>query len=486
MSAVMTAALVGAEARPVAVEADLTGVQEGFSVVGLPDAAVREARLRVQSAVTASGCRLPRGRKLVNLSPADIRKEGAAYDLPIALAALVMAREIPPRPVVAMGELGLEGSVRPVASAVAAGVVAAAAGVPCVVPRELAAAVAGLTGADTRPVGSLAEAIAVLEGGGPAPVSADEAPDPVDDVPDLAQVRGQAAARRAVEVAAAGGHHLLLTGPPGAGKSLLAACLPGLLPPLAARERLEVALIRAAAGLPPPGRCRPFRAPHHSASEAALLGGGPGAASPGEVSLAHRGVLFLDELGEFPARLLDGLRQPLEQRVVHVARRGASATFPADVQLVAATNPCPCGHLGDRTAACRCSAALVDRYARRLSGPLLDRIDLRVGVTAVPSDELLGPPGEPTAAVRHRVVAARARQAARGSTNAHLDRPALDGLAITPDADALLAQAVGSGALTARGFDRVRRVARTVADLADRDVIEADDVAEALVLRGGR
>lgn len=197
-------------------------------------------------------------------------------------------------------------------------------------------------------------------------------------------------------------------------------------------------------------------------------------------------MLFLDELGEFPARLLDGLRQPLEQRVVHVARRGASATFPADVQLVAATNPCPCGHLGDRTTPCRCSAALVDRYARRLSGPLLDRIDLRVGVTAVPSDELLGPPGEPTTAVRRRVVAARARQAARGSTNAHLGRPDLDDLPVTAEAGDLLAQAVGSGTLTARGFDRVRRVARTIADLADRDLVEADDVAEALVLRGGR
>ncbi len=481
----MTAALIGSTATTVRVESDVNGVQEGFSVVGLPDAAVREARIRVQSAVAAAGLRLPHGRKVVNLSPADVKKEGSAYDLPIALSSLVLARALPERPVVAMGELGLDGSVRPVASAVAAGVVARAMGHPCLVPGPLAAGVADLTGATTHPVDSLAEAVAVVRGKGPEPAQATTGVRPAPD-PDLSVVRGQPLGRRALEVAAAGGHHLLLSGPPGAGKTLLASCLPGLLPDLDREERLETALVRAAAGLGPGPSTRPFRSPHHTISEAALLGGGSGSPSPGEVSLATNGVLFLDELGEFPARLLDGLRQPLEAGAVHVARRSWRATFPARFQLVAATNPCPCGHLGDRLRACRCSAPQLDRYARRLSGPLLDRIDLRVHLPAVDADAFVASPGESSAEVAGRVRAARAAQSARGLANTDLGRDELDALDFDDEASGLAHDALKRGLVGGRGYDRVRRVARTVADLDDEAVVSGAHVAEALTLRGGR
>jgi len=485
MSAITTATLVGSEPREVTVEADFGGAKESFAVVGLPDAAVREARLRVQSAVAAAGRRLPKGGKLINLSPAGLRKEGPAYDVPIALSALVGAREVPDRPVVAIGELGLDGTVRPVNTAVAAGVVAARSGRPCLVPASMAGEVASLTAATVVPIRSLADAVAVLEGGGPAIAPPEPATCPPPAV-DLAVVRGQPLARRALEVAAAGGHHLLLTGPPGSGKTLLASCLPGLLAPLSDRERLELALVHAAAGLPPPGPTRPFRAPHHSVSEAALLGGGSGVPVPGELSKAHRGVLFLDELGEFPARHLDGLRQPLEAGRVHIARRAAAVAFPADVQLVAATNPCPCGHLGDRLVGCACSPSQVDRYRRRISGPLLDRIDLRVAMPTPTADDLFGPPGESTEVVASRVRDARRRQFDRGRLNRHLDATALDGLATTPEAQDLLRDATERGLVGGRGRDRVRRVARTLADLADEATVGVDHVAEALALRGAR
>lgn len=485
MPVITTATLVGSEPREVTVEADFGGAKESFSVVGLPDAAVREARLRVQSAVAAAGLRLPKGGKLINLSPAGLRKEGPAYDVPIALSALVGAGQVPANPVVAIGELGLDGSVRAVNTAVAAGVVAARSGRKCLVPAPMAAGVSALTGAVVVPIRSLAEAVAVLEGGGPAAEPA-VAGDEIPPGPDLAVVRGQPIARRALEVAAAGGHHLLLTGPPGSGKTLLASCLPGLLPPLSAPERLELALVHAAAGLGPPGPGRPFRTPHHSASEAALLGGGTGIPVPGELSKAHHGVLFLDELGEFPARHLDGLRQPLEAGRVHVARRSASVSFPAAVQLVAATNPCPCGHLGDRLVGCWCTPAQVDRYRRRLSGPLLDRIDLRVFMPTPDPDDLFGPPGEPTADVAGRVLRARAIQAERAVLNRDLGSEALDDLPTSDEGRRLLRDAVERGVLGGRGRDRVRRVARTLADLAGEEPVAAEHVAEALALRGAR
>lgn len=484
MSSVVAAAFVGATPRPVHVDATLQRGKGAFVVVGLPDAAIREACLRVQSAVAASGRRLPGGRIIVNLAPGDLRKEGSGYDLPIALAALQLAGQVPGRSMVAMGELALDGTLRSVRTALAAGVVAARRGIPCLVPSAVAADTAFVTGADVRAVDSLAEAIAVLEADA-VPALPVRRPADVAAVPDLAMVRGQLLARRALEVAAAGGHHLLLNGSPGSGKSLLASTLPGILPPLDAEQRLRVALVWAAAGRDLPGGDRPpFRSPHHTASMAALLGGGSGIPVPGEISLAHHGVLFLDEFGEFPAHLLDGLRQPLENGAVHIARKGVSVRFPADVQLIAATNPCPCGFALDRVRSCTCSGGAVERYTRRLSGPLLDRIDVRVRVTASERAELMGAPGEESAAVAARVAVARARQAARGRLNRSLTRDHLDALVVEAAAERLLGRALDTGMLTGRGYDRIRRVARTIADLDGDDTVGESHVAEALTLRG--
>lgn len=305
------------------------------------------------------------------------------------------------------------------------------------------------------------------------------------NVPDLSEVRGQALARRALEVAAAGGHHLFMHGPPGSGKTMLARRLPGIVPPLTDDQALAAACVWAAAG-----RRRgvdhtpPFRSPHHTASLAALVGGGSGVVVPGEISLASHGVLFLDELGEFPARTLDALRQPLEEGAVAVARRGISVTFPACVQLVAASNPCPCGYAGDRVQSCRCLPAAVERYRRRVSGPILDRFDLRVAVRRPSGDDLRGPPGETTAAVSARVATARAAQRSRGTLNRDLGRSLLDDLPTAGPAGQLLHRAVERSGLTARGFDRIRRVARTLADLEGVDLVEESHVAEALALRG--
>jgi magnesium chelatase family protein len=352
------------------------------------------------------------------------------------------------------------------------------------VAEESAAEAASVQGADIRPVRTLAEAIAVISGAQARPIPR-RAVITAADTPDLAEVRGHPLARRALEVAAAGGHHLFLHGPPGSGKTMLARRLPGLLPPLTADEALTVACVWSAGS-----RSRgvdatpPFRAPHHTASLAALIGGGTGTIVPGEVSLASHGVLFLDELGEFPARTLDALRQPLEEGEVALARRGISVTYPAAVQLVAASNPCPCGYVGDRLHACRCRPSSVETYRRRISGPLLDRFDLRVAVRRLHAEEVQGPPGEPTLAVAERVAAARAQQAERRCLNRDLGRSDLDDLAIDPAAAEMLGRAVDTSGLTARGFDRIRRVARTLADLAEAEAIEEHHIAEALALRG--
>jgi magnesium chelatase family protein len=487
-ASVTSAAVVGIDARPVRVEVSISGVAQGFAIVGLPDAAVREARERVRSAVKASGHRFPTNRVTVNLAPADIPKVGSAYDLPIALGVLAAAGQAPAAvsDVVAIGELALDGTVRPARGGLAAGIVAGRKGKRCLVASG-GVAEASLASAEVRGVRSLAHAVAVALGDDPG-VGAPEAPiDANLSTPwlDLAAVRGQATARRAVEVAAAGGHHLLLAGPPGAGKTMVARALPGVLPDLTREQVIDVAQAHAAAGRPAAVSVRPpFRSPHHTATPAAILGGGSGIPVPGELSLADHGVLFLDELAEFPPYLLDTLRQPIEEGAVHVARKGVSVSFPCRVQVVAATNPCPCGYLDDPRTPCRCSPSRVERYRARLSGPLVDRFDLRVSVQRVEAGELLGPEGEASAAVRSRVEAARTRQAARGTLNRALSRDELDDFAWDPESRHMLTTAIERFALTARGWDRVRRVARTIADLAGEDLIAGDHVAEALALRG--
>ena len=496
---ISTVAYLGLEARAVEVQCQIAPGMPAFALVGLPDKAVGESRQRVSAALTAMGLALPPKRITINLSPADLPKEGSHYDLPVALALLAAMGVVDAEQMadfVAVGELALDGRVIPSPGVLLAALHASAMEKGLICPAaqgsEASWVSGGTSGVPVIAAPNLISLLNHLKGTQVLPLPEVGRVDPPEPGPDLKQVKGQETARRALEIAAAGAHNLLMVGPPGAGKSLLASCLPGVLPELTPAEALEVSMVASVAGTLENGRisrARPYRAPHHSASIAALTGGGL-KVRPGEVSMAHLGVLFLDELPEFQRQALDSLRQPLETGEVTVARANAHVTYPARVQLIAAMNPCRCGHLGDPALACSRAPKCAADYQSKVSGPLLDRIDLHVEVDPVRATDLaLPPPAEGSAEVAARVARARQVQTTRleGTplrTNAELDGDLLETHA-TPDEAGrkLLMQAAEAMRLSARGYTRILRVARTIADLSGAENVSRIHVAEALSYR---
>ncbi len=488
LSRIHTRAVHGLDAVPVTVEVQLTGGEFRTSIVGLTETAVKEASFRVRAALRHSGFELPTGHVIVHLAPADLKKGGGRFDLPIALGILAASGQIAGGPLGTaefIGELGLDGELRAVTGALPTAAATRACGRELFVPAVNAPEGALVDGLTVRGARSLLDVCAHLAGTAELPPSSRPQRPVARYTDDLADLRGQPRARRALEIAAAGGHNLLMFGPPGTGKSMLATRLPGIMPPLDDTEALEVAaiasLVEPGTGVASSWGRRPFRRPHHSASHVALVGGGAGP-QPGEITRAHRGVLFLDELPEFPRRSLEALREPLETGRIVVSRAARQVEYPARFQLVAAMNPCPCGYLGDTTGRCNCTADQVERYRTRISGPLLDRIDLHVEVARVPLRYLRNVRrGESSASVRARVVSARARQFARqGCSNAELDGPGAERHAHLDDAGGrILGEAIDRLGLSARAYHRVLKVARTIADLAGADGAGESEIAEA-------
>ena len=500
-----TCAIVGLDGTVVDVESDISPGLPAFHVVGLPDAAVQESRERVRSAIRNSGTEFPMRRITVSLAPADLKKTGPAYDLPIAMGLLMSSGQVPDSlsDALLLGELALDGSLRPTQGMLPMVAVGKAAGIMKVyVPAENAREAALVHGMEVMPVESLAQLVSHARGitsikpfdARTAPAGgAVDAPKDTGRWPDLADVRGQEHAKRAMEVAAAGAHNLLMTGPPGSGKTLLARSLPSILPEMTSDEALEVTKIYSVAGLLPAGSPlvlrRPFRSPHYTISNAGLVGGGA-MPRPGEITLSHRGVLFLDELPEFGHTALEVLRQPLEDRVVTISRAQGTVTFPANFMMVGAMNPCPCGYFGDSEKACSCAISGVTRYQRRISGPLMDRMDIFVDVPRVEYEKLVTPTvSESSADVRKRINAAREVQWSRfkevqSTTNADMGSTEVwNHCQLDPHAKSLLQVAMSQLSLSARGFHRVLKVSRTIADLAGSDVIKTAHLAEALQYR---